>query len=483
MMKTSGSRRISSAMASRNASRTVICTISVPSGIAGSWGMGCVAAFGATAAGGVASAFREAGSSAGGWACAGGALTGVLARSSLLSPSASNNAIGVLTFTPCVPSSTRILPRVPSSTASTSMVALSVSISAITSPGATLSPSFLSHLVRLPSSMVGERAGIKIWVGICATSPFSEQNVGIKLGYIRLRIGLGEVGRIGNDIAHILVHRLQLLLRRPLLLKKALARLLDRIMLGAHLLHFILGAVLGRIGHGVTAIAVGLHLQDDRAFARTTPVDRHFASSRNRAHVHAINLDAGDLERDAAMREIGFGRRTRDRSAHGIAVVLNDEDNRQLPQRGHVEAFVDLALVGSAIAEIGQRDIVVAAITVGEGQPGAKRHLSTDDAVPTIKILLLGEHVHRAALTLGVSSTASGQLSHHAARAHAGCKHMAMIAVAGDDLIAFLQVHLHADDDGFLADVKVAEAADEAHAVKLAGLFLEAANEEHFAER
>ena len=85
---------------------------------------------------------------------------------SALSPSCSSTAIGVLTLTPSVPAGIRILPSVPSSTASTSMVALSVSISAMTSPEATLSPSFFSHLARLPSSIVGERAGIRISIGM-----------------------------------------------------------------------------------------------------------------------------------------------------------------------------------------------------------------------------------------------------------------------------------------------------------------------------
>src|SRR5207248_3205161 len=46
------------------------------------------------------------------------------------------------------------------------MVALSVSISAITSPGFTVSPSFFSHLARLPFSIVGESAGIRMLIGI-----------------------------------------------------------------------------------------------------------------------------------------------------------------------------------------------------------------------------------------------------------------------------------------------------------------------------
>ena len=72
--------------------------------------------------------------------------------------------------TSCVPSGTRILPMVPSSTASNSMVALSVSISAMTSPALTVSPSFLSHLARLPFSMVGDSAGMRMLMGIGASS-------------------------------------------------------------------------------------------------------------------------------------------------------------------------------------------------------------------------------------------------------------------------------------------------------------------------
>ena len=88
------------------------------------------------------------------------------AASSTDSPSSAMTAISVLTFTPSVPSEITIFAIVPSSMASTSMVALSVSISAITSPGATLSPSFTNQRARLPSSIVGERAGMVMLIGI-----------------------------------------------------------------------------------------------------------------------------------------------------------------------------------------------------------------------------------------------------------------------------------------------------------------------------
>src|SRR5438067_13323144 len=80
--------------------------------------------------------------------------------------------MGALIFTASAPSGTRSFSMVPSSTASNSMVALSVSISARMSPGLTRSPSFTCHLASLPSSMVGESAGIKISGGIFPCTNF-----------------------------------------------------------------------------------------------------------------------------------------------------------------------------------------------------------------------------------------------------------------------------------------------------------------------
>ena len=54
-----------------------------------------------------------------------------------------------------------------------------------------------------------------------------------------------------------------------------------------------------------------------------------------------------------------------------------------------------------------------------------------------------------------------------------------MIAIGGDDLVALFDRQLHADDDSFLADVEVAEAADQAHPIELTRLLLEPADQEH----
>src|SRR3546814_9674857 len=72
--------------------------------------------------------------------------------------------------------------------------------------------------------------------------------------------------------------------------------------------------------------------------------------------------------------------------------------DRQLPQLGHVEGLVDLALIGCAVAEISDADPAVPGVFVLERQPRADRHLRADDAVPAVEPVLHREHVHRAAL-------------------------------------------------------------------------------------
>src|SRR6266542_4209143 len=249
MTKTVSSRRISSAMASRSASRTVMVTISVPLGRSGSGGA-CnwrgALTFAGVGAGStcISGCLALAGGAVVGDFCGRAAPPSVNAEAS--SPSPRIMAIGVLTATSLVPSGTKILPRVPSST---SMVALSVSISAITSPDLTESPSFLCHLARLPFSMVGESAGIRTGVGIDASPVaggaearreirrhrigekgdvrFVDSGrhvlpgvyVGPELGRIGLRVVSGEFGGFVDGGANFSVDLLQRVLTRKALLQ------------------------------------------------------------------------------------------------------------------------------------------------------------------------------------------------------------------------------------------------------------------------
>ena len=183
------------------------------------------------------------------------------------------------------------------------------------------------------------------------------------------------------------------------------------------------------------------------------------------------------------MEQIGARRGAADRRAHAVAVVLDHVDDRQLPQRGHVEAFGDLALIDRAVAEIADGDRAVPAIAMGKGQARADRHRGADDPMAAKEILLAAEHVHRAALAVRIAAAPPGQLGHDAFRVHAAGQHMAVVAIGRDGGVAFLERRLHAGDHRFLADVEVAEPADQPHPVHLAGPLLEAADQQHLLEK
>src|SRR5437763_6068129 len=100
------------------------------------------------------------------------------------------------------------------------------------------------------------------------------RHVGPPLGRVRFGIIGGKLGRLVDDVPHATIDLLELVLADPLVLEKPGAYLLDRVVLGTHLLDLLAGAVLCRVRHRVAAIAVGHHLENVGAFAGATPGDR-----------------------------------------------------------------------------------------------------------------------------------------------------------------------------------------------------------------
>src|ERR1700733_4453529 len=127
----------------------------------------------------------------------------------------------------------------PSSTASNSIVALSVSISASRSPERTWSPSFTSHFASLPSSMVGDSAGMRIWIAM----PASGEHVRVKLRDRGFRALGGKFRGHVHDLPRLLVDRLELFVGRLSACDQPLSIMFDRIALFAHVLDFLARAV------------------------------------------------------------------------------------------------------------------------------------------------------------------------------------------------------------------------------------------------
>src|SRR6266853_2528204 len=122
-----------------------------------------------------------------------------------------------------------ILASTPSSTASTSIVALSVSISARTSPARTVSPSLLTQRAILPSVIVGESAGISTslvipFLGVISGSSPARgllsqprllgfgQHIRPQLARIRLRAFLSKLRSLDDNVTRAFFDLLQFFL-------------------------------------------------------------------------------------------------------------------------------------------------------------------------------------------------------------------------------------------------------------------------------
>jgi hypothetical protein len=84
-------------------------------------------------------------------------------------------------------------------------------------------------------------------------------------------------------------------------------------------------------------------------------------------------------------------------------------------------------------------------------------------------------------LPFGVPAAATGQLGHNAVGIHAASKHVAMIAVGGDALVAFFCRRFESNYNGFLTDVEMTKATDQTHAIKLACFFFKSPDQQHLA--
>src|SRR3546814_20721791 len=109
----------------------------------------------------------------------------------------------------------------------------------------------------------------------------------------------------------------------------------------------------------MAAIAIRLELQQYRPLAGAHPFKRRFCRTAYSENVHSVHLNTRNTKAFAPPVKLVLGGGAIDRSAHGVLIILNHEDDRQLPKLGHVEAFVDLPLVGRAISKICDADAAI----------------------------------------------------------------------------------------------------------------------------
>src|SRR5579862_9892506 len=100
--------------------------------------------------------------------------------------------------------------------------------------------------------------------------------------------------------------------------------------------------------------AIGLGLNEAWPLALSRPLDRAPSSFEHRHEVLPVNNDPRDPVACGMLRDVGLPMALGHRSRERVAVVLTEENDRQLPYGGHVQRLVECALVRRAITEESQ---------------------------------------------------------------------------------------------------------------------------------
>src|SRR5207248_651368 len=148
------------------------------------------------------------------------------------------------------------------------------------------------------------------------------------------------------------------------------------------------------------------------------------------------------------------------RSAHGEEVVLANENDRQLVKRSQIERFVERTLVNRAIAKKTKRDAIFISIFAREGQSRGERDVRADDGMSAVHVVAAIEKMHGSAETARATGFLAEQLGHTRISARSARERMSVIAISGNDVVVTTRSGNRAADDCFLANVKMAEAAD-----------------------
>ena len=233
-----------------------------------------------------------------------------------------------------------------------------------------------------------------------------------------------------------------------------------------------------RIALEVAVEAVEPDMEQRRAAAGARPLDRLAGRLVDVEEVGAVDLARGDAEAVGAPRLAAADRPARG-GRFGVAVVLGDEDHRQVPDLGEVVALEHRALVGGAVAVEADRDAAGAERLGGQRRAAGERRAGADDAVRAEHALRQVGDVHRAALAAAEPVLPPEDLEHHPLGVAALGDAMAVAAVGRGDRVAVVEVHADADAGGFLAGVEMHEAGNVPGREFLVDCFLEFADEPH----
>src|SRR5438309_2322744 len=147
----------------------------------------------------------------------------------------------------------------------------------------------------------------------------------------------------------------------------------------------------------MAAVSVGLHFNERRPAAAARTLDCSDRVRVDGLDVLSIDDEGRDLVGFRSLGEVVDRRRVAQWRVLGVEVVRDDQHERRVPDRRHVERFVERPDVGGAVAKEGERDARFGSHLEGHRRAECDRYARTDDGVRTDVALAEVDEVHRPA--------------------------------------------------------------------------------------
>jgi hypothetical protein len=245
----------------------------------------------------------------------------------------------------------------------------------------------------------------------------------------------------------------------------------DRVALAPRV-DLVLGPVQIAVALRMAAQPVRLAFEQRRPVACACAGDGGARRGDDGGQVVAVDRDARHGVRGRAVRDVGDGHRERDIHRHRVLVVLADEHDGQLPDRRHVERFVERAFVRRPVAEEDHADAIEALRLDAHAHADGDRKTAGDDAVRAEVAAFHVGDVHRAAAAVAIAVFLAEELGEHPRRIGAFGDAMAVAAMRGKNVVVASEFECCADRTRFLPDRQMHRAVDQAaHVACFGGLF------------
>ena len=292
------------------------------------------------------------------------------------------------------------------------------------------------------------------------------------------RAALASASDFVDQLPGLLVDRVELVGLEQPRLGHPLAEQLQAILVGLQMLDLAGPPIGHRVALEVAVVAHELDVDDARPLAVAGALDRLARGIPDLEEVVAVDAARRDAVGPAALDQIA-GASPGAGCGFGVAIVLEDEDRRQVPDLGEVHALGGRALIGAAVAD--ERDRDAAGLERLGGQRGAadQRRPAADDAVRAHHALGQIGDVHRAALAAAKAVLAAEDLGHHRLDVAALGDAVAVAAVGRGDVILVVQMQADADPGRLLAGIEMDETRDVARRELLVDGVLELADGAH----